>query len=118
MGWHEERVKEIFSQLDIKQSGNVFLDQLEDSFSMMQVPIDEDMFAKYIGEFLPSGIESVNFQQFMDFHKAVWSNQPAAVRYRAGCTSAFSGIAAIAESTESSARRFQRSSSAPSGVSV
>lgn len=86
--WHENRAKSVFAQLDIKQCGEISLDALQDSFSVMKVPIDEDMFAKYCNELLPAGAVAVSFQQFLDFHKAVWSNQPAPVRRRAGCAQA------------------------------
>lgn len=95
--WHEDLVKTVFARLDVKGSGEISLDKLEESFSMMQVPIDEDMFARYCSELLPGAAAAVSFQQFADFHKAVWANQPAAVRHRAGCAHAFSGEAAGAK---------------------
>lgn len=94
LSWHEQRVKDIYKSLDHKTIGSVGLEQLQESFQLLGVPLDADMFAKYCGALLNAYATSVSSQQFIDFHKAVWANQPAAVRHRAGCPRAFIGSAA------------------------
>lgn len=96
LSWHEQRVKSLYKALDKKELGCVTLQDLQDSFEMLGVPLDKDMFAKYAVDLqldLRSAYATgVTSQQFMDFHKAVWANQPAAVQHRAGCPCAFIGI--------------------------
>jgi len=113
--WHEELVKQTFDALSKTCTGEVGLDQLESSFAMMKIPLDEATFCYYAAKLLPRGTDCLTASEFMDFHKVVWLNQPANVRryagdpaLRGGCV--FPGSAGT--------RRLSRSSSVPSGASL
>lgn len=113
--WHEDLVKNTFAKLKSTVKGEVGLDQLETSFAMMQIPIDASTFTRYACELLPAGTDSVNYQEFLAFHKAVWTNQSAAVRRFAGDPTA---TGSDAYTGSAACRRMMRSSSVPSGGSL
>lgn len=84
--WHEEKVRRVFASIDFGNRGEVRIDQLQDSFARIPLHMDEETFLKYAELLLPPDAENVTFDQFMAFHKAVWSNQPAAIRRHAGAS--------------------------------
>jgi hypothetical protein len=92
--WHEDAVTRLYKSLDVKGVGFISLEKLQESFETLMMPIDKETFAKYRSELLPNS-NCVDFEAFVAFHKAVWANQPAAVRARAGCSGAFVGGAAV-----------------------
>lgn len=115
LSWHEELVKSTFDALPKTVKGEVGLDQLDASFTTMQIPIDGATFTRYACELLPLGADCVNYQEFTAFHQAVWANQPASVRRYAGDPSS-RGSDAYTGSLGN--RRLLRSSSVPSGASL
>lgn len=100
LSWHEQCVKNIFANLDSKGLGYVSFEKLQESFEMMRVPLDDEVFEQYALPLRETGTGAVSAQQFLDFHKAVWSNQPAAVRHNAGCPRAFGRSAAEVDAVE------------------
>lgn len=117
--WHEQVVKGAFDSLSTSPAGEIGIDQLESSFKQIKIPIDEATFARYAAELLPQGADSVNYQEFLAFHKAVWANQPASVRRFAGDPST-TGEQAPFQGSDSvkSIKQMMRSSSVPSGASL
>lgn len=78
---YEQRATSVFKKLDLNGTGLVSLDKLQESFEMMDVPIDEDTFSMYLTDYLKRDA-GLDFQQFIELHKAVWKNQPSTVRSR------------------------------------
>lgn len=109
LAWHKRRVMGVFNELDVTETEEVGIDQLEESFSRLQVPIDSQTFTLYASMLLPVGTDYVSREEFLRFHQVVWANQPASVRR-------FAGDPCFAGGTESPAmlkKPMARSSSMP-----
>jgi len=124
--WHKKKVRQIYKVLDPQKNGAVRLEQLRDSFQALSVPIDNQTFARYAQDLLPSGTldpaSTVLASDFINFHQEVWANQTAFVRWHAG-DPAEAGVgeqekAATHAALASVPTPMRRSSSAPTGVTI
>jgi len=107
--WHKRRVMAVFNELDEHDCDEVGIDQLEGSFSQLQVPIDSQTFTLYAAKLLPVNTDYVSREEFLKFHQVVWDNQPASVRRFAGDPSVVGDL----EGSAPILKPMQRSSSAP-----
>lgn len=86
--WHKKKVKQVYKLLDPQRDGAVRLEQLRESFQVMSVPINDQTFAQYAQDLLHSSTSNpdctVVTEDFINFHREVWANQPAFVRWHAG----------------------------------
>lgn len=84
--WHENRVQKVYQDLSMNGSREVSIPQLQASFERLCLPLDKETFARYAQDF--DDLDPMTYPQFLEFHKHVWANQPAAVRWHAGDPSA------------------------------
>eukprot|EP00927_Polykrikos_kofoidii_P073988 TRINITY_DN69993_c0_g1_i1.p1 TRINITY_DN69993_c0_g1~~TRINITY_DN69993_c0_g1_i1.p1 ORF type:complete len:336 (+),score=52.42 TRINITY_DN69993_c0_g1_i1:91-1008(+) len=81
----EKRAREVFTELDVGRIGLITMDALEESFARVHsnapsLRMSNELFRKYVGEVLPHDCEGVDLEQFKEFHRRIWENQPLAVR--------------------------------------
>lgn len=82
---HKRKVRQVYRLMDPERDGAVRLDQLRQSFQVMSVAMDDETFDRYAKDLLRSSKPdcTVAAGDFKNFHKQVWGNQPALLRWQA-----------------------------------
>mmetsp|Transcript_52072 Transcript_52072/g.123985 ORF Transcript_52072/g.123985 Transcript_52072/m.123985 type:complete len:434 (+) Transcript_52072:86-1387(+) len=79
-GWCELYARKAFAEYDTSRLGEVSMQNLHESLQGAELPLDPCTFNQYMDKTgMPKG-DAVAQTDFVNFHRAIWENQPPAVK--------------------------------------